>query len=379
MSGNHIEKNPGYNNGVGSAGIGYITVPDNAELGEYIERCYRTHMVCINGGEGYSMFTGVKIAEDDLCKIEFPTDKSGKGSPVVWVRAGLQNKPVIVKVLPKTDRPGAIRGKQERIRQESSDSAIEVFLDALNNTLSLLAKGSDPAPGRITIKSMGSKEDVIEISASKNVKTEASEIDVQCVNKFYLNINNGEKDIITIVGDEEHLQFTDQWGNDILMNKEVTQAQTGWGQKITMDETHTRVEDQFEHQAEFDEEKAWYKTKFGQELTMNEEQTEYKDQLDKSIVITKDETHYKDGNGNESIWDNEHTQFLCNKFDVGKGKEPMILGDTWKSLMEELISAICTLTVPTPNGPSGTPINSAQFQAVKAKLQTALSKLSNTD
>lgn len=112
---------------------------------------------------------------------------------------------------------------------------------------------------------------------------------------------------------------------------------------------------------------------------MNEEQTEYKDQLDKSIVITKDETHYKDGNGNESIWDNEHTQFLCNKFDVGNGKEPMMLGDTWKSLMEELISAICALTVPTPNGPSGTPINSAQFQAVKAKLQTALSQLSNTD
>jgi hypothetical protein len=65
------------------------------------------------------------------------------------------------------------------MRQESADSAIEVFLDALNNTLSLLSKGSDPVPGRIIIKSMGSKEDTIEISASRNVKTEASEIDVQ--------------------------------------------------------------------------------------------------------------------------------------------------------------------------------------------------------
>ena len=203
--GNHIDTNPGYNNGVGSAGIGYITIPDNAELGEYIERCYRTHMVCMNGGEGYSMFTGVKIPDYLLCRIEFPTDKSGKGSPVVWVRAGLQNKPVIVGVLPKTDRPGTLRGKQQGMRQESGDSAVEVLLDALNNTLSLLSKGSDPMPGRITIKSMGSKEDTIEISASKNVKTEACEVDVQCVNKFYLNINNGEKDIITIVGDEEHL------------------------------------------------------------------------------------------------------------------------------------------------------------------------------
>lgn len=375
----NFEKNNGFNNGVGSAGIGYITIPSNADLTEYIERCYRNHMVCINGGDGYGMMQGVKITEEALCKIEFPTDESGKGSAVIWVRAGLQNKPVIVGVLPKTTEPGLIRGKQQQMRQESGNSVVQVFVDALNNTLSLLSKGTDAVPGTIIIKSMGSKEDTIEISASRNVKTQASEVNVQCVNKFYLNINNGEKDIITIIGDEEHLQFTDQWGNDILMNKEVTQAQTGWGQKILMDEKHTRVEDQFEHQAEFDEEKAWYKTKFGQELTMNEEQTEYKDQLDKSIVITKDETHYKDGNGNESIWDNEHTQFLCNKFDVGKGKEPMMLGDTWKSLMEELISAICTLTVPTPNGPSGTPINSAQFQAVKAKLKTALSQLSNTD
>ena len=67
------------------------------------------------------------------------------------------------------------------------------------------------------------------------------------------------------------------------------------------------------------------------------------------------------------------------QFNVGDGAEPMVLGNTLKGLLEDLISAITSITVPTPHGPSGTPINSAQFSAINSRLKTMLSQLSNTD
>ena len=60
---------------------------------------------------------------------------------------------------------------------------------------------------------------------------------------------------------------------------------------------------------------------------------------------------------------------------VGAGdNEAGVLGDTLKGLLEEILDAIGALTVPTGVGPSGIPINKAQFDGIKARLQTALSQ-----
>lgn len=53
--------------------------------------------------------------------------------------------------------------------------------------------------------------------------------------------------------------------------------------------------------------------------------------------------------------------------------EAAVLGDTLKGLLDELIDAINALTVPTGMGPSGTPINAAQFQGIKARWRNFLS------
>jgi len=83
--------------------------------------------------------------------------------------------------------------------------------------------------------------------------------------------------------------------------------------------------------------------------------------------------------------DSQGNIFITNntgkKVNVGNGadtaNEPALLGTTLKGLLEQLIDALTALTVPTGVGPSGTPINAAQFQAVKAQLQRALSQTVN--
>jgi len=48
--------------------------------------------------------------------------------------------------------------------------------------------------------------------------------------------------------------------------------------------------------------------------------------------------------------------------------EPAVLGDTLEDILGDLIDALNALTVPTGVGPSGVPINTAQFEAVRARL-----------
>jgi|TARA_B100000073_G_C23370824_1_gene426877 hypothetical protein len=53
--------------------------------------------------------------------------------------------------------------------------------------------------------------------------------------------------------------------------------------------------------------------------------------------------------------------------------EPVVLGDTLLGLLEELCDALIAETHPTPVGPSGPPINSADYSSIKSRLKTFLS------
>ena len=53
--------------------------------------------------------------------------------------------------------------------------------------------------------------------------------------------------------------------------------------------------------------------------------------------------------------------------------EHIILGDTLKGLLEELIAEINLIQVPTAVGPSGIPMNFAKFELISKKLDRALS------
>ncbi len=53
--------------------------------------------------------------------------------------------------------------------------------------------------------------------------------------------------------------------------------------------------------------------------------------------------------------------------------EPAVLGNQLVSVLSDLLTAIKALTVPTAVGPSGTPLNAVQFEAVGQKLNSILS------
>lgn len=97
-------------------------------------------------------------------------------------------------------------------------------------------------------------------------------------------------------------------------------------------------------------------------IESNDTQLHLSDQFDNEITI-------KDG----------EIDIVSDKINHNKGSEPMVLGDTLKGIIEELIDAITAITVTTPAGPSSTPSNAPQFTSIKAKLKNFLSEKSNLE
>lgn len=291
-----LEKNRGNNNCIPISGIGYIVIPKDANTAEYVQRCYRNHAVSISGGYDSTYMHGVKITEEALNKIKFPDNDDGLGSAVVWLRDSFTNRAVVIGTLKTAGESNMVQGSQQRIVQETAQSVVEMFLDALNCTINISAQGNENIPSVINLKaSSGTAEgDVVNIISKDRIVTDSRHIKVNITEDFELTINNGEEDIIHIVGNEEELHITD---------------------------------------------------------------------------------HFK----NEAIFNEENVQILTAKFNVGTGKEQMVLGNTLVNLLSQLIDAILNMTVLTHVGPSGTPVNAAAFSEIKGKLEEALSKLSNTD
>ncbi len=78
-----------------------------------------------------------------------------------------------------------------------------------------------------------------------------------------------------------------------------------------------------------------------------------------------------DKDGNVSV-----SQLLGKKVNVGAGADQdAVRGNELKSILDDLVTAVLAITVPTAMGPSGTPNNAVQFQQVKARFQSFLSEV----
>lgn len=99
-----------------------------------------------------------------------------------------------------------------------------------------------------------------------------------------------------------------------------------------------------------------------------------------SLIGDSEKMEFKDKFGNVITSNEENVNItVAGKFNVNSGKEPMVLGQTLVNTLKSLIQAIQAIQVPTPNGISGTPVNSAQFSSISSKLENILSKISNLD
>lgn len=105
-----------------------------------------------------------------------------------------------------------------------------------------------------------------------------------------------------------------------------------------------------------------------------------KDEEQFSLTGNADKVEFSDKNGNKVTINADNVNIVpAKQLNISSGKEPMVLGQTLVNTLKSLIQAIQAIQVPTPNGISGTPVNSAQFSSISSKLENILSKISNLD
>lgn len=316
-----FEINRGARTTIGQSGVGFVVVPDDAGREDYVQTCYRTMTVTINGGYGYGYISNVKILEPVLQQIKFPLKATERGTAVFWVRENFTNRPVIVGIIPDGNYTNLLTEGQGRMAQVVGERVVEVFEDATNGVLNISVVGDAEHPANIRIKaSSGTADSAVEVESDGVVRVSGVEVESTARQRFTCALKNTvDEELVTITGDAEAVEYNDQFKTHIRLSEDSVDVET--------------------------------------EIDVNVEA--------KDSVIT---AHGKEINLKTD-----------DKLNLDSGKEPMVLGDTLKGILDDLLKALQAMTVMTPVGPSSVAVNVADFVAIQAKLQTILSKKSNLD
>jgi len=111
----------------------------------------------------------------------------------------------------------------------------------------------------------------------------------------------------------------------------------------------------------------------GQQVVINSDRLLFNARTD-SILLISDESVGISTNGTFNVDSSDITVINSPEIYLGlDAVEPVVLGDTLLGLLEELCDALAAETHPTPVGPSGPPINVADYSSIKSRLSTFLS------
>lgn len=316
-----IEINRGAKPTVGQSGVGFIVVPDDETRQDYIDTCYRTMTVTMNGGYGYGYISNVKILEEALQKIKFPLKSTERGTAVFWVRENFTNRPIIIGVIPTGDYTNLLNEGQGRYVQQVGERVVEIFEDASNGVLNINVVSDTEHPANIRIKaSSGNTESVLEVESDGIVRALGNQVEAIARQDFKIALKNFvDEELISFSGDAEKSEYKDQFNTQITLNEENVSLSTEIDVNITAKDSVVNL-------------------------------------ISKEVNITTDD-----------------------KLNLDSGKEPMVLGDTLKGILNDLCSALQKMTVMTPVGASSVPVNVSEFVTIQSKLQNILSKKSNLD
>lgn len=206
--------------GIGSAGVGWVVVPSDIDRKQYVEDCYRTCTLTINGGKGYGYFSGVHASPEVMQNIEFPTDEANRGTPVIWVKDAISQLPVVVAYLRKQGDYYAMGEKQFRLSRGTEEKRnVEVFIDGNTSELQINVLGDSEFPANVNIKINSENEDSTFNLSCDNKITVASEKEITIDGNQVLNLlvtTEGKPKCALVYKSGEGLTYKDEFGNEFI-------------------------------------------------------------------------------------------------------------------------------------------------------------------
>lgn len=204
--------------GIGSAGVGFVVVPSEVDRVQYINDCYRTNTLTINGGKGYGYFSGVHADINVMQNIKFPTDEENRGTPVVWVKDAVSQLPVIVAVLRKQGEYYSLNENQFRLKRGTETRNVEIFIDGSTSALDITILGDKEEPANIDVKlSSENADSVLTVSCDNEINIIGEKaVNVTTNKKATLKVTEKGEDKMSLsyelgVG----LKYKDEFENEI--------------------------------------------------------------------------------------------------------------------------------------------------------------------
>lgn len=210
--------------GIGSAGVGFVVVPEEVDRNQYIKDCYRTNTVTINGGKGYGYFSAVNVDVNVMQNIEFPVDKDNRGTPVVWVKDAISQLPVIVAVLRKQNNYYSLNENQKRIYVGTAERGVEILADGNNSSLQISLVGDSEEYSEFDLKLTSSKKNsVFNLFSDNEINiTTEKRLNVISNDEVEAKIKKNGDDKVSIKFNGEGLLYKDENKNEFeIKNGEI--------------------------------------------------------------------------------------------------------------------------------------------------------------
>ena len=334
-------------------GIGYIYIPSDVERQKFISTCYNITKVSFVTEDG-QIYHNVPIDKVAIKEVIFPSDDRKLGSPIVWMNIPFKDSPVVIGVYNALDEFQKLEEDQFALEKITSTGMVkisgkgktgELFIYVNNfsstgNTLDLQDDQLESLPSRqqieggkifIDVQNDGGTAEVnLNVKGKINIVTEDTTY-IKNANEFLLEVrdeeldpNNGLTNVTTKIS----------FKNGILDFKIVT---------------------------------------------LDDQGNETKDGIIELNYTRGTGLNYVDEFNNQIITNKDQVQITSKKFLLNGGAEAMLLGNTWKKLMDNFIDTVSQITVTTSEGPSGPPINVADIIAFKEQTQNVLSQLGFLD
>lgn len=338
-----------------AVGRGYIFIPFGVDREQFVQTALRNERVSLMLEDGRGSINDAYISKTVLQEISFPEKTGELGSPIAYLNIYPANEFTVIAVLSSNDNSQLLKEYQFKKVKESEIGRVSVIGNGDNGELIISVDGENEDSGKVilNIKNSENKGELeINVLGGTNIYTQgdkvlksAKSIELQVVN------NETQKKSSLKYEKDQGLIYLDEFSNKLEANKKGVSFS---------------INTEKENQEEGEE------VELEPVITVDfskEEGFSYIDKFENNIKIDKD------GNIN-LIAKNKLVVDAEKGIDIGsENLESAAKGDTLVDMLSDLCDKISALTVPTALGPSGIPINVADFTTIKSKLNTIKSNL----
>lgn len=304
-------------NTLGTVTIGYIAIPAEVDRDTYIQSCFRRNKVSVYI-EGGCFINDIYITNEALQNISFPEEIQQKGTQVVINTIGWNGCPIIIGTLPTTDESPTWEEDIYRFRKVIENVSMWIEVNPKQKRLNISVNSDEPT--ELVVENKGCEESKVSIVSSGEVEIKT---DKKTVLKGFDTI---EQEIV---------------------DAEVEAKEEGKEKRVII----------------FDKDKLEIKRKIDDKIdsiTLNDDNLLIN--WNNQSIITK----WSDDGLLMQQEDGALIQITSAGISILKG------GSSLKKTLDNLLTALTAHTHTTGVGPSGPPINIADFQQIQTDLPNYL-------